>query len=596
MNTGTYNFAADTTSLPFSPNSGSLGYGFASLYLGTPNGVVRSGETDVRLSKTGYRALYVQDDIKVTRKFTLNVGLRWDVSLPVSNKAGFYSTFDPTVPNPGADGRLGSLVYAGNSGVGGCVPQGSSFCKLRLANTYYNNWQPRFGFAYKVTEKDVVRGGFGISTIRGGASTLFGPEIAASYLTGYQFQDTLASPDNGFSVPTAISPTWDVGIPPVTAPPPRTLDLANGQPIQNMRPVDGKSGYVQMWSATWEHEMPYHIALEASYVGSSSVRTGANLLNVNQVPVSALAKYGDELNTIITTPGEAAALPVPIAYPFTGFSGSVAQALRPYPQFLGISTNTQNTGHQSYNSFQARAQKYFSNGVSFIASFTQSRTYSDSVDQFSTFGANPPDTYNPKKEKSVLGGTLFNPVSPRTFSIAPTYELPIGPGKRYLAGNGIVGKIVGGWGLAAVLTYNSGAPLHIFGGTANPIFNGQERPNVVPGVNPYGHFDNPYNSLYLNPAAFSDPGAFAIGNAPFAFNNIRGFHTYNENISFIKDTKIGEKWGVVQFRCDTFNIFNRTVFANPDLNWNDAVTGSFGKVTSQANSPRVVQFALRYDF
>jgi len=165
-----------------------------------------------------------------------------------------------------------------------------------------------------------------------------------------------------------------------------------------------------------------------------------------------------------------------------------------------------------------------------------------------------------------------------------------------LAGNGVVGKIVGGWGIAGVLTYNAGAPLHIIGGTPNPIFNGQERPNVVKGVDPYGHFTNPYTSLYLNPAAFSDPGAFALGDAPFAFNDIRGFHAFNENISFIKDTKVGEKWGTVQFRCDTFNIFNRTQFANPDLNWNDAVTGSFGKVTGQANSPRVVQFALRYDF
>ena len=592
LNTGTYNFGAGLTSLPSSANSGSLGFGFASFFLGAPNQVSRSGSTPVRLSKTGYRALYAQDDIKVTRKFTFNIGLRWDVSLPVSNKAGFYSTFDPTVPNPGAGGRLGSLVYAGNSGVGGCVPAGSSFCRLRLANTYYNNWQPRIGFAYKLTEKDVLRGGFGISTIRGGASTLMGPEIAASYLTGYQFQDTLSSPDNGFSVPVAISPRWDVGIPPVTPPPPRTLDLANGQPIQYMRPIDGKSGYVQMWSVTFEHQLPYHIALEGSYVGSSSVRIGANLLNVNQVPTQFLS-LGPLLNEDINSP---AAVAAGIPLPYSGFTGSVAQALRPFPQFQGISTNTQNTGHQSYNSLQVRAQKYFSDGLSFIASFTQSRTYSDSVDQFSTFGAGPPDTYNPGKEKSVLGGTLFNPASPRTFSLAPTYELPIGPGKRYLAGNGVVGKIVGGWGIAAVLTYNAGAPLHIFGGTPNPIFNGQERPNVVPGVNPYGHFSNPYSSLYLNPAAFSDPGAFALGNAPFAFNNIRGFHAYNENISFIKDTRVGEKLGTVQFRCDTFNIFNRTHFADPDLNWNDAVTGSFGKVTGQANSPRVVQFALRYDF
>src|SRR6185369_2624456 len=161
---------------------------------------------------------------------TINAGLRWDVSLPAWNSSGYFSTFDPTVPNPGAGGLLGSLVYAGNSGVGGCISAGgSSLCRAKIADTFWNNWQPRLGFAYRLGEKTARGGGFGISTIRGGASTLMGPEIAANFLTGYQFQQTLISPDNGFSVPTQIAPTWDVGIPPVGTPPPRTLDAANGQ-------------------------------------------------------------------------------------------------------------------------------------------------------------------------------------------------------------------------------------------------------------------------------------------------------------------------------------------------------------------------------
>src|SRR6185436_19480904 len=106
---------------------------------------------------------------------------------------------------------------------------------------FYNNWQPRIGFAYRINDNNVVRGGFGISTVRGGASTLMGPSIAASFLTGYQFQETLSSPDGGFSVPTAVAPTWDSGIPPVGVAPPRTRDLANGQNVDLMRPEDGKS-------------------------------------------------------------------------------------------------------------------------------------------------------------------------------------------------------------------------------------------------------------------------------------------------------------------------------------------------------------------
>jgi hypothetical protein len=455
-------------------------------------------------------------------------------------------------------------------------------------------FQPRLGFAYRLTDKTTVRAGFGISTIRGGASTLMGPSIAANFLTGYQYQNTLSSPDNGFSVPTQIQPTWDSGIPPVGAAPARTLDLANGQPLAYMRRADGKPGYVQMWSATVEHQLPWRIALEGSYVGSSSVRIGANLINANQAPVSALA-LGPLLNSDISSP-EAVAAGIPLPYP--GFTGSVAQSLRPFPQFQYINATTQNTGHQSYNSFQGRAQKYFSDGLTFLASFTLSKTYTNSIDQFSTFQSPPLDTANLGKERRVLGGTIFNAASPRTLSIATTYELPIGPGKRYLPERGVLGTIVGGWGLGAILQYNAGAPLAIIGGTSNPIFNGTPRPNLVSGVNPKafsgGKF-NPYANRYLNPNAFSDAGAFALGNAPPTLADVRGFPYYNENISVIKDTKIGEST-VVEFRCDAFNIFNRVIFANPDTNWNDRLTGGFGQVTGQANAPRILQFALRVDF
>jgi hypothetical protein len=597
-NIGTFNFGTGTTSLPFSQNAGQLGYGFAGFLLGTSNNISKTGFAPPRLVKTGYRSLYVQDDFRMTKKLTINAGLRWDVSLPAWNSGGYFSTFDPTVPNPSAGGRLGSLVYAANTGVGGCTSDGgSSLCRSKIANTYWNNWQPRLGFAYRLGDKTVLRGGFGITTIRGGASTLMGPEIAANFLTGYQFQQTLASPDNGFSVPTQVSPTWDAGIPPTGVPPARTLDAANGQNVAYMRPVDGKPGYVQEWNMTVERQLPFKIGFEASYVGSSSVRVGANLLNPNQVPSSYLS-LGNELNTVISSPADAAALPVPIAYPYPGFSGSVAQALRPYPQFLYISPNTQNTGHIHYNALQMRAQKYFSDGLTFLVSYTYSQTISNAVDQFSTFGAPPLDAGNLKAEQRVLGGTTFGNTYPRYLTAAATYELPIGPHKRFLSHGGAMGKVVGGWGVSLVAAYDAGTVLPISGGSQQPLFNGPARPNLVSGVDPKafkgGKF-NPATDTYLNAAAFSDPGAFAIGDAPPTLPNVRGFPYYNENISIIKNTKVSEG-GTVQFRAEFFNAFNRVVFTPPDTNWNDVVTGGFGKVTGQFNSPRVIQFALRYDF
>jgi len=601
VNIGTFNFTNYGTALPSSANAGVLGWGFASFFLGTPTGasatpaVTQTAPTPARLVKTGYRALYIQDDFHVSSKLTLNLGLRWDASLPAWNSAGYFSTFDPSVPNPGAGGLLGSLVYAGNSGVNGCISSGgSSLCRPKIANTYWDNFEPRVGFAYRVDNNSVVRGGFGLTSVRGGASSLMGPEIAANYLAGYQAQQSLTSPDNGFSIPTAIPGTsWDAGIPAVGPPPAHTLDAANGNSVSVMRPQDGRVGYVQEWNLTFEHQFPMRIGTEVSYVGSSSVRLGANLLNPNQLNPSFLS-LGTVLNDAIGSPQAIAA---GISAPYAGFTGSVAQALRPYPQFLNITDNTQNTGHSRYNSLQLRAQKDLSNGLFFLVSYTYSQTITDTVDQFTTFGATPLNQYNPKAEGRILGGTPFGNTNPRFLTAAASYELPIGPGKPFLNGGGVKGRIIGGWGTSLSASYYAGNFLPITGGSQQPLFNGPARPNIVSGVSPLvsnsGKF-NPATDLYLNADAFSDPGQFGIGDAPPTLK-ARGFPNMNENIAILKNIKVKDQ-AQVQFRAEFFNAFNRTVFSDPDTNWNDRVTGGFGRVTGQFNTPRQIQFALRFDF
>ena len=150
-----------------------------------------------------------------------------------------------------------------------------------------------------------------------------------------------------------------------------------------MRPQDGRVGYVQEWNLTFEHQFPFRIGGEMSYVGSSSVRLGSNLLNPNQLNPIYLP-LGTVLNDAVGSPQAIAA---GVSAPFPGFTGSVAQALRPYPQFLNITDNTQNTGHSRYNALQLRAQKYLSNGLTFLVSYTYSQTITDTVDQFTTFGS-----------------------------------------------------------------------------------------------------------------------------------------------------------------------------------------------------------------
>jgi Carboxypeptidase regulatory-like domain/TonB dependent receptor len=606
LNLGTYTFQSGTTSLPDSPIYGSLGSSFASFYLGDVNTYSRTGPVNNRLAKTGYRAIYVQDDIKLTPKLTVNLGLRWDLSIPVSDTHDQFSTFDPTVSNPGAGGLPGSIVFAGAQG-GACVPEGgASLCRHHIANTYWNDYGPRLGFAYQLNDKTVIRGGAGKSTLRGGATTIMGPDLATTYLAGFQFQNTLTSLNNGVSPPAQLSPTWDVGIPAVGAVPPRTRTIANNQNIDYMMPIDGKTGYSMLWSITGEHQFPGRIAWELSYVGSSNVHIGANLLNENQVPshyLSLGSTLGADINSVQASRAG-------IKSPYAGFTGTVAQALRPYPQFLNIYERIQTPGHSNYHSLQTRLQKQYSNGVNFLVSYTWSKSITDGITQFSQFAAMPLDTGQRRRERQVLGANADGAANPQNLSISGSYELPIGKGKPILNRGGVVGGLAGGWAVSGVAQYSDGAPLPITNptgtsaeafaqsGSPNPIFNGQSRPNLMPGVQTklwHGGKFNPYTQYYVNQAAFSDAGPYALGNAPPTLPFATGFPSYNENISASKTTRIWES-ASFEFRADFFNVFNRVIFGLPDMNFSDVATGGFGKISSQANSPRVIQFGGRVTF
>jgi hypothetical protein len=609
-NIGQYNFVHNATAGP-DPGTGADtygGFGFASFYLGAVNTASQSGGVANRTTKTGYRAFYAQDDIKLNPKLTVNLGLRWDYGVPAHAPNDAFSTFDPTVPNPGAGGRLGSLVFAGKQG-GACIPQGgASLCRSQIADTYYGSWQPRFGFAYQAYKGTIVRGGFGKASLRGGASTLMGPEIAASFLTGIQYQNLLTSPDTGFTPPTQLQPTWDSGLPALALQPapPRSLSAANGQYIPYMQRRDGKNGYTMNWSLTVEQQLPYRIAMETSYVGSSSVRIGGNLLNENQVPSQYLASLGPVLLADINSPAAAAA---GIKLPYPGFTGSVAQALRPFPQFQYIEARTQTPGHSNYHSLQERLQKNYSNGMTFLVSYTWSKNIADSLDQFSTFSSTPLDTAQRRRERQVIGDNANGAAGGQNVAISTTYELPIGPGKALLNNSPVLGRVLGGWGVTGILQYSQRAPIAVSGGSTNPIYNNISRPNLVPGQ-PFklyhgGKF-HPATDRYLNPEAFSDAGQFALGDAPPTIASITPFLYLNENLGLVKETRIRE--GVnLELRAEAFNAFNRTVFGPPDQNYTQvncnsptavkpACYANFGNVTSQTNAPRQLQFAARFKF
>jgi len=229
--------------------------------------------------------------------------------------------------------------------------------------------------------------------------------------------------------------------------------------------------------------------------------------------------------------------------------------------------------------------------LQFLIAYTASRNMSNVSSGFSTFNSQPVNTYNRKAEWSLASSDVPNAVS-----ITGIYELPIGPGKPFLNQKGVAGHVLGGWQLGWIAQYASALPVSISASNLLPLFNGGNRPNLVPSVNPSlsrSNFDPAIDPIF-NINAFSQPPDFTFGNAPRVLSNLWNFPFYNENITLEKTFRFTERANL-QFRAEFFNAFNRVQFggANTTYSPNNA---AFGLVSSQNNAPRQGQLALRLKF
>jgi hypothetical protein len=288
----------------------------------------------------------------------------------------------------------------------------------------------------------------------------------------------------------------------------------------------------------------------------------------------------------------------------------------------------------SYNALQVQARKQFSQGLSFLVSYTWSKTLTNAESIFNEFSGFTQDAYNAKAERSLSINDY-----PNNLVISYEYQFPFGPGKRFANVGGPAGKVVGGWSVAGIHQYESGRPNMIFSGAnAYSPFIGENgfltRPNVVPGVtqksaalingtyDPNGtpiHNDGsactganpctPANSIdrgtRFNINAWTQPAWGQLGSGPRSYGGIRTPAYLNEDMSFIKRTHLTERVNL-EFRADFLNIFNRTVLG-PDQGGDqyDSVLqgnalpwgfGSFGHLTSQGNYPREIQFGLKINY
>jgi hypothetical protein len=571
---GTFVFDPLSTANAASPDATTQGNGWASLLLGQVYSANRLIPAPARRMRNEYYAWYAEDVWKVSRKFTLSLGLRYEIPTVVQEASSAQSYLDRNLPNPGAGGRLGALAF---------LKPGQL-----LTPDYYRAFSPRIGIAYAWNEKTVIRSGFGMFWSPTNATSV--GRMNTAYIAGFSYPQSFPQLTSG-RVPALL---LDNGIPAFTGALPNTdPSLVNGSTIDYMNPGAGKPGYVSSWTFDIQRELPAHFMLDLGYVGQKGTALPSGLENLNQVDFQNLG-LGNTLNQDINSPAAQAA---GIALPYPGFRGSVLQALRPYPQYAAIQNLYQPIGWSKYHSLQVRLQKQYSSGLSMLVAYTLSKDIV-SGGGYTGFGDTasaslPLDTNNRALERRLAS---FD--TPQNLVLSWSYELPFGRGKPFLANlpKG-VNLLLSGWEVNAIQRYVSGTPISVSGGGVIPLANGGNRPNRLAGVpvrTSVGSSDfDPARDLYLNINAFSQPGPFTLGNAPPVLGDVRTFGLLNEDFSVLKDFRLHEAHRL-EFRAEFFNGLNRVVFGSPSANLN--APASFGKIGGQANSPRHTQLGLKYIF
>ncbi len=566
---GIFRFNSVETALPTAAGRASSGHAFASFLLGLVNSGNYNGLFVVPGNRYRYFSSFVQDDWKITRRLTLNFGFRYEIYFPRTEAHGNFSGFDPALQNPGAGNLLGAVRFLGQG-------PGRDNSRQSFADTYYKNFGPRFGFAYQLASKTVVRGGYGIYYAQGNATA--GLRSSQQYLFGFNAFASYITPDVGMTPAFR----WDNGFPADWPRPPFiNPTVQNGQNVNVIQAGDGRPPYFQSYQFDVQQELPLGFVLDASYVGVKGTRLGNGLANLNEVDPRFLS-LGPTLTQNITS---AAAQQAGIGLPYATFRGSVTQALRPYPQFLNIPNRSNPNGNSTYHALQLKLERRFSAGITLLGSYTRAKTISDG-DIMAGGGPGGQTFYNMGLEKAISTNDI-----PHVVAISYLYELPFGPGKRFLNRRGVAGVIAGGWQFNAIHQFQSGRPVTLTANNTLPLFNGLLRPDALNAPKTLETRD-PLADRWINPAAFAAPTGFRLGTAARAYTDLRGDRFIQESFGLLKRTALTEKFALV-FRAEFFNVFNHTVFGAPQGNVSNV---NFGRVASQANPPRQGQMALRLEF
>jgi hypothetical protein len=579
---GAYTFDTTWTRGPLdNSTSAPIGQGFAAFLLGLPSANSQiARNTDFAEESTAWMG-YVQDNWRVRRNLTINIGLRYELEGPLTErynrsirdfdestvlpieaaaKAAYAASYasNPTPELPPSQFQVrGGLVYAAVNG----QPR-------ELWSRDVNNLAPRVGLAWTFARNTVFRGGYGLFF---GALGLRRTDVTQN---GFERSTTMVpTKDSGLSFAATLSNPFPDGIlEPVGNSQGPMTDVGNSITFFNPNP---KASYNQRWQGSLQHQFGNNSVIEVAYVGNRSTKLEITR-DLNVVGNDHLSR------SPVFDPVVVNYLTANVPNPFRGLPGvngtlgsgntiTRETLLKPFPQFSAVNTTTYQ-GYSWYHALQLRATRRFSKALNLNGSYTFSKNMLG--DSFLNPGDDVP-------YRSLSGADRKHRIT-----IAPIFQLPFGRGKAvWNSAPRPVDYVIGGWQLSAIYIFQSGAPLTfqdvIFFGNPDDITNG---PHTA-------------EQWFNTKAGFTTNSATRPSNHyrtwPFRFADVRGDALNNVDVSVSKSVRLSDRGVMVQVRADALNFMNHPLMGTPQM---DQFNSAFGQITAQANYARQVQATLRVSF
>lgn len=532
------------------------GYGVASLLLGVPDGGQITVGPSMAASQKSYN-LYIQDDWRILRNLTLNLGVRWEYQTPWTDRYNHLAYFDPSVPDT-VTGRLGTQLFNNGQNRYQSDPQ-------------QKNIAPRVGFAYSFDQKTVLRGAYGIFYLpsNGGVGASPGDLGSGSETSTPVYLGQPPAAPNTPPGGASFSNPFVTGLLPY---PFNAVGNGVNSVFRNW-----PTPFNQQWNFSLQRTITSDLLIEASYVGSRGEHIWIGGIQEDALNPQYLA-LGAHLNDLVPNPFYG----VITSGALSAQTIRLSQALLPYAQYTSVSSLRAAVGDSIYHALTLRADKRTRYGLQFQAFYTFGKLIDDVPERF-LGGSSIINPYNLAQSRS-----LSNQDHSQIFTANFIYALPFGTGRQWLS-QGWVGKVLGNWQVGGIASAETGTPLSISapGETQAPGL-GSYAMRVGNPVLPSGQQSL---NTWFNPAAFTVAPLYSFGNDSRTEPNLRNPGLVNLDLSMSRYQPITERWKL-QFRADLFNSLNNVNFNGPQ---NSVTAANFGQITSAAGG-RTVQLGLRLSF